>query len=221
MEITSLSGTFNRVAADGPLRYVSGGEGLVVLHIDNLQELAYAAVSGINDIAVGDSRVFLATNSGVLYFNKKPDWTYEDFVNDIYFHTRYPDLITDEVLSIDCLGDFKILAGTTSGVSFIDGEKISSSAEFSDVRAVKLSISGSLYYGGDFGLAAKRTTVTGSWVADYVLTDSTIPPVFPVNSIDLTQEGGKTVIGIATDQGVEIIKEEGIVGNSSIIQLTI
>ena len=221
MQITSLSGSFNRVAADGPLRYIAGDQGVVVLNVGNLKELAYATLSGINDVSVGASRVFLASSSGVLYFNKRSDWDYEDFSNEVYFHTTYPELNSEVALSVDCRGDSKLLAGTTSGVTFVDGKNVFSSDEFDDVLAVKISASGGLYYGGDFGLAVKRTAVTGTWVADYLLDENTIPPVFPVRDIDLTQEEGKVVIGLATDNGVELIKEEAIVENSSVIQLTI
>lgn len=221
MKVTSISGSFNRVAADKSLRYLTGDEGMVVLNIDNQEELSFASISGIRDLCVGDSKVFLATNSGVLYFNRKYDWDYGDFSDEIYYHYVYPQISSNDVTCIDCLGDFQILIGTTSGIDFIEEDNIFNSTEFQNVRAVKISPSGALYYGGEFGLACKRTTITGTWIADYVLNDSTIPPVYEVNDIDITVDGSKRVLGLATEQGIQLIREENIVGNSSIIQLNI
>ncbi|RKZ94239.1 MAG: hypothetical protein DRQ40_06245 [Gammaproteobacteria bacterium] len=219
IELVSLSGSFNKTSSDCSYHYVSGDQGIIVMRISDNKEVAYATISGINDIISGDSQVFLGTTSGVLYFNKKENWQQQNFQDDVSFHSRFPDLISEEVLSLATDSDHFLLVGTTSGVTLVSGGNYFSSDEFDNVKAVGISEDRRLYYGGDFGLAAKRTTVTGSWTSDYLLDDTTIPPMFPVSAITLTEDNNKRVIAAATDTGVLIIKEEEIVGNSSIIQL--
>jgi hypothetical protein len=218
MQITSLSGTFHRTASDSHHFYVVGTEGVVVIRSSDSKEIAHATVSGLTDVSLGETMVFLASSSGVLFFEKIQ--IYEgNFTSKVFYHSSEPNLISNDVQSVDSLGNELILAGTVSGVTLYSGGDYYSSSEVEGVRAVHLAGDSSVYYGGDFGLAAKRTTITGTWTADYILNSTTVPPVFPVNSIDSVQDEGGRLLGLATTSGVLLIKEEEIIENSDITQL--
>jgi len=140
---------------------------------------------------------------------------------DIALYLSEPDILSNEVLSLDGLHTDYISVGTSSGITVRTDEAESySSSGISNILAVKISDEGSVYYGGTFGLAKKSSTISGNWSdPDYLLNTSTVPPIPPVSQIDVVPDNGKNVIGVSTSNGVYIYKEEEIVTNSSIIQL--
>lgn len=220
-DIVSLSGTFSSTDSDEDFFYVGGPQGIVVIRKSDQRELAFGTVSGVNDIWAGHpSFVYLATTSGIRTFIKSNSWDDTDLSSNIANFATPAELPAANVLSIDGNSSGLILAGTASGISLFDEKQQFDSTELSEVSSVKVTESGTLFYGGSFGLASRYTTVTGSgFVADYVLDGSTIPPVGEVLDIDVVTNNSQNTVALGTPNGVIIIKEEGIIENSTVLQL--
>lgn len=200
--------------------FVATNSGLDIINPDNLTNEAFVILeSGFNSLVIDQDRceenhILLGSSvSGVCELVYNTTLT-GDLSNDLVVKYSYPELPSNNIISLNRNDYDEVVVGTNSGVSFINiSGDIFSCLINCDIVSCNITNSGDCYYApNNSGVYVKYGPITANWsVEDYYLSSSTTPALLGniINEIllgDLTDSGSE--VYLATDSGIAIYSED-------------